>query len=115
MNTRFSSQESFSPSNFKVAVEECAGGFTLHVTGELDLCSAPILADAVGGIELNGRRSVVLDLTKLRFCDASGVSAVLTAQRRISDAGGQFSVRAGSSRARLVFVLTGVDQVLDFD
>jgi anti-sigma B factor antagonist len=114
MTTEFASSAPPTASQLTIEVD---GGTTttVRMSGEMDFSNAGIVAEAIGGIELDGHLSVVLDLTGLRFCDAAGVSAVLTAQRRVTASGGRLSIRAASGEPRRIFLLTGVDRVLDIE
>ena len=87
----------------------------VSMAGELDMFNAQCLFDAVSGLELDGHRTVVLDLTGLRFCDAGGVSAVLRADRLLRDRGGRLMVHGISGLPRRVFTLTGIDRVLELE
>lgn len=90
-------------------------GLILSLSGELDAWNAKSLFDAVGGLDLDGDRTLVLDLTGLRFCDAAGVSAVLQVNRYLRDRGGGLTVRGISGLPRRVFTLTGIDQVIELE
>jgi anti-anti-sigma factor len=57
-----------------IPLENGVTGFRL--VGELDLSSAPALADALGELDIDG--PVVLDLQELTFLDSSGIHAILT-------------------------------------
>jgi anti-sigma B factor antagonist len=98
-----------------VQVTDSDEGTAVRVSGELDFLSGPGLSQVVEDIKIDGRRSVVLDLTGLQFCDAGGVRALLRAHRSVDAQGGQLVVRGVSGLPRRVFAITGADQVLDLD
>jgi anti-sigma B factor antagonist len=102
-------------SGLSVTVQAKEAETTLCMFGELDHFNTCILTEALGRIELDGGRPVVLDLSRLRFCDAAGVAALLAVQRRISTAGGRLRVRAPSGIPLKVLTITGADQILDID
>jgi anti-sigma B factor antagonist len=110
-----SPESSHRSSGLSVTVDASTAETTLYMCGEMDHFNTDILAEALGRIEFDGGRSVVVDLTRLRFCDAAGVSALLAVQRRISNAGSRLWVRAGSGIPRKVLTITGADRVLDID
>ena len=110
-----SPESSHRSSGLSVTVDARSAETTLYIFGEMDHFNTDILTEALGRIELDGGRPVVLDLARLRFCDAAGVSALLAVQRRISNAGGRLRVRAPSGIPRKVLTITGVDQILDID
>ncbi|MER5182887.1 STAS domain-containing protein [Streptomyces sp. NPDC002896] len=65
----------------------------LHVSGEMDLVTSPLLRQRVHDAVADGRRSLVLDLSEVFFCDSSGVG-VLIATRRL--------IRSCQGRLRLI-------------
>ncbi|MGZ4427438.1 MAG: STAS domain-containing protein [Nocardioidaceae bacterium] len=90
-------------------------GALVRVSGQLDFSNAHRLLEAVRGVDLNGRRHVVLDLSRLTFCDARGLSVVLRADRLVRAEGGQLSIRGPTGLPRRLFGLVGVDQALDLE
>ena len=101
----------------KISVEQGSSQrkFIVSMSGELDAFNAQSLFEAVSGLDLDGDRTVVLDLTGLRFCDAGGVSAVLRAHRFLRDHDGRLTVHGVSGIPRRVFTLTGIDQVIEVE
>lgn len=59
-----------------IAVERRAELALVRAAGEIDLCTAPMLAEALG----RQRGPVVLDLTRVVFLSAAGVQAILDAR-----------------------------------
>ncbi|MBM7172081.1 STAS domain-containing protein [Streptomyces sp. G44] len=82
----------------KVAVGEESGWAVLRVSGEMDLLTSPVLRQRVHDAVAEGRRSVVLDLSDVLFCDSSGVG-VLIATRRL--------IRSCQGRLRLILPAQG--------
>lgn len=70
----------------------------LHVCGELDLVSSPVVRQRVHDAVAVGRRDLVLDLSEVLFCDSSGVG-VLIASRRL--------LRSCQGRLRLILPAQG--------
>ncbi|MCL6734908.1 STAS domain-containing protein [Streptomyces neyagawaensis] len=67
---------------FKVTDGEQGEWAVLRVSGEMDLVTSPVLRQRVHEAVADGRRSLVLDLSGVVFCDSSGVG-VLIATRRL--------------------------------
>ncbi len=84
---------------------------TLKLTGWLDTQSAPQLGEAVG--ELDGISSLVLDFDALEYISSSGLREILAAGRKLSAAGGSFSVINASDEVMDVFSMTGFDKKLN--
>jgi anti-anti-sigma factor len=79
----------------------------LQVAGEIDLATAPALAQALADAETESR--LVLDLTDVEFLDSAGLHVLLAAARDRAAAGHRFGVISplGSAPRRLID-LTGV-------
>jgi anti-anti-sigma factor len=97
---------------FDLAVEDDGQWAVVRLRGELDLASAPALAEAVERLAVNGTRSVRLDLTELDFCDSTGISAMLSARARMLDCGGALTVVGVQGKPLRVLALTGVLELL---
>jgi anti-sigma B factor antagonist len=81
----------------------------------MDVFTAQSLFDAVNGLELDGQRTVVLDLSGLSFCDAGGISALLRVNRFLCDHDRRVVVHGISGLPRRVFMLTGADQIIELE
>ncbi|MFI7383374.1 STAS domain-containing protein [Streptomyces sp. NPDC049813] len=53
----------------------------VRVSGEMDLVTSPALRQQVHDAVAEGRRSLVLDLSDVLFCDSSGVGVLIAARR----------------------------------
>jgi anti-anti-sigma factor len=73
---------SYRPPRFDVTTEEEDGTVLLRLTGELDLVSEPVLAQALA--KTNGH-PVRIDLSELAFMDSTGLRAMLTASQQRAD------------------------------
>ncbi|GAA1350052.1 STAS domain-containing protein [Streptomyces beijiangensis] len=83
-----------------VVEAEQGGWAVLHVSGELDLVSSPVVRKRVHDAVAAGRHDVVLDLSEVFFCDSSGVG-VLIATRRL--------LRSCQGRLRLILPAHGAE------
>ncbi|WP_173870869.1 STAS domain-containing protein [Streptomyces albus subsp. chlorinus] len=86
--------------SLKVLEEERGGWAVLRVSGELDLVTSPAVRQHVHDAVAEGRRSLVLDLSDVLFCDSSGVG-VLIASRRL--------MRSCAGRLRLILPARGAE------
>lgn len=80
----------------------------MHVTGDLDLATAPRVEEALSSAT-TGRR-VVVDLETCTFLDSSGLRVLSSAARALEEAGGRLDlvVAAGSDITRALEI-TGMD------
>jgi anti-anti-sigma factor len=83
----------------------------ISLAGELDLSTVPQLENAL--IEqLRSHPSVVVDMSKLRFIDSSGIGLMIRAHRATDHAGALCTVLSRGSQVERVFSLAGVDRAL---
>lgn len=83
----------------------------IRVRGDLDLSTAPGLCGTVQRVA--GRRRVLIDLSELKFCDSTGLRALVSAVREVEIAGGRaaFAVPEGGMLDRLL-ELSGLGEFL---
>ncbi|EFF91602.1 conserved hypothetical protein [Streptomyces sp. e14] len=86
---------------FKVTGDEQGGWSVLHVVGELDLVTSPVLRQRVHDVVAQGRHDLVLDLSEVFFCDSSGVGVLIAARRLI---------RSCQGRLRLLLPAGGAEE-----
>jgi anti-sigma B factor antagonist len=95
-----------------VLESEQPGVHLLRVTGELDLGTIASLQSSMEDLVGPGAR-VALDLEGLRFCDSTGLGAIIKLHRRFADLGGVLALCAPGQRVLDVLSISGVDQVID--
>lgn len=84
------------------------GGLGLRLTGELDLATAGRLREALEEAHDRGQKTVVLDLSELRFIDSSGLHELVVAFNRQRAAGGDVILRAPTDQTRRVLEIVGL-------
>jgi anti-anti-sigma factor len=91
-----------------ITTDREANRAVLGVRGELDAYSAPGLEEQVTKLIGEQADDVVLDLSQTGFLDSSGLRAILTAQRRLIESGGQLRLRAPSEAVTRLLEITGL-------
>jgi anti-anti-sigma factor len=88
------------------------GSVRVQVEGELDLSTSPEFGDALRR-ELEGGRSVIVDLSSVTFIDSTALNTLVGALRTCESNGGRLAVsnRLPAQVSR-VFEITGLDAVL---
>lgn len=82
----------------------------MALEGELDLQTAPDLCSRL--VAHRGRR-IVLDASRLTFCDSCGLRAIMCEARENAITGGRLVIVApAGGSARRIFELTGLADVL---
>ncbi len=78
---------------------------------KLDTLSAPDLKSEILYSIKNGNRNIIIDLQNTRYCDSSGLSALLTGNRLCKEIGGTFvvsSLQPGVEKLVQISQLTSV-------
>jgi anti-sigma B factor antagonist len=89
-------------------------GPALALDGELDLATTPVLMESLEEREYQDESVVALDLTELRFLDASGLKAILNAHRRAIRRGERGLVLLNPSHdIRRLLELTAIDLTIE--
>jgi anti-sigma B factor antagonist len=99
-------------SPFGAVVVHADGETVVEVSGELDMATAPVLARRLADLP-DGTGRVTLDVSRLEFCDSSGMSVFVDCQRRVAARGGSVVLRRPSDNMRRLLSLTGLDALLE--
>jgi anti-sigma B factor antagonist len=86
----------------------------IEVSGELDLAGVPVLESAVRDLELATVRDLVLDLRRLAFIDATGLTAVLDLYAECQSVDATLTILPGPPNVHRLFALTRLDRLLPF-
>ncbi|HLX50143.1 MAG TPA: STAS domain-containing protein [Streptosporangiaceae bacterium] len=90
-----------------------AGGITIaELAGELDIASAPVLREQLLSLLRPGSSRLVIDLSKVSFCDASGLAVLVSTGRRARLLDGFLRLAAVSPQVGRVLNITGLDRYL---
>src|SRR5689334_22378162 len=97
-----------------ISLERRPGLRLVDGSGGLDINTAPGLCSAIP--EGQGRMDgvyVILDLTRVGFCDSNGLKALVGAAREVEIAGGRLIVIIpGEAPVRRLLTLTGAEEFL---
>ncbi len=80
---------------------------------KLDTHIAPTLKSELVLISGNGEKNIVLDLSKCRYCDSSGLSAILVANRLCKNANGTFVLTGLNDAVERLITISQLDTVLN--
>lgn len=80
---------------------------------KLDASNASDLKSEFLVLNKNGVNSLILDLSKTRYCDSSGLSAILTANRLCKDTNGVFVLAGLQKNVMDMIRIAQLDRVLN--
>lgn len=82
-------------------------------TEKLDTHIAPSLKSELVLVSGKGEKNIILDLEKCQYCDSSGLSAILVANRLCKNAGGMFVLCGLSDAVERLITISQLDTVLN--
>ena len=84
-----------------------------ELSGELDIACSPVLREQLLGLLRRSSSRLVIDLSKVTYCDASGLAVLVGTGRRAKLLGGSLRLAAVSPQVDQVLHITGLDRHLD--
>lgn len=78
---------------------------------KLDAIHAPELKGELVVINKSGNRNIIMDMSETRYCDSSGLSAVLVANRLCKDSNGTFVLCGLQDSVRKLIILSQLENV----
>jgi anti-anti-sigma factor len=82
-------------------------------TEKLDTHIAPTLKSELVLISGNGEKNIILDLSSCRYCDSSGLSAILVANRLCKNAEGKFVLTELQEAVERLIKISQLDSVIN--
>jgi anti-sigma B factor antagonist len=91
-----------------------ADEYTAHVVvaGELNLVTGDIVLRKLSSLVDRGYRNLVIDASRVTFCDSSGLGALLRARARASAVAGGLTISVASPQLRRVLEIAGISKLL---
>ena len=99
--------------DFAVDVVRGDGQEVVVVHGELDVATAPLLRAALDTVYARRPGRVEVDLSRVSFLDASALTTLIAARRRLAARGATLALHRPSPIARRVLEITGFDRVVE--
>ncbi len=93
-------------------VELISGVPVVAVPEEIDITNAPELRSALLTAAADRPGRLVADMTRTKFCDSSGLHALLAAQKRAQAEGGELLLVIPTTAVLRVFAITGIDRMI---
>ena len=89
--------------------------FTLVKTGveKLDTTVAPALKTELVLLNTDGVKNIIIDLSSTRYCDSSGLSAILVANRLCKNAGGSLIITGLQEPVKNLISISQLDSILN--
>jgi anti-sigma B factor antagonist len=95
----------------EIIIREAGSVPILELAGEIDLSTSPKLKQAVYEIIESGNKNIVLDLSRVKFMDSTGLGTLVAALKKTSMQGGTVKLICSNKALLKTFNLTGLDKV----
>jgi anti-sigma B factor antagonist len=96
----------------RFTVEVVRGVPVVAAPEEIDITNAEALRAALSTAAADGHGTLVVDMTRTRFCDSSGLQVLIAAHRRAGAEGRAVLLVIPGTAVPRVFALTGMDRVI---
>ena len=95
--------------------ERRAGEVTiLDLQGDITIgAGGGMLKDRIGGLAAAGRRKILLNLSRVRYVDSSGLGSLIYGFNAVSREGGQIKLLNLTERVRELMIITKLVTVFD--
>ena len=97
--------------DLSVSSSEQDGVTVVHVAGEIDVYTAPLLREVLDKQIAEGRTDLVVDLEKVTFMDSTGLGVLVGRLKLVRGQNGSLRIVSAEERILKVFSITGLDKV----
>ena len=95
-----------------ISAADQAGHAVLVVAGELDLATAPQLADHALAVVESASGDLVIDASGLSFCDSSGLTAFVRVTNRLAEQGRRLAIAGPPPIVHRVLEISGLVEAI---
>lgn len=88
---------------------------TIKLIGEMDLSNAAEVERELLQAEATNARTILIDLSALRFLDSTGIRLLVAADGRSRSDGGRLRLTRPPAQVFRVLRIAGIDELLPFD
>ncbi|MET9885571.1 STAS domain-containing protein [Streptomyces sp. NPDC006430] len=94
---------------FTVEVRPVEGAIVLALAGELDHDTAEPLRAALASARADGGQRLLVDFSRLEFCDSTGLNVLLHNRLAVHESGGSLELIGLRQPVKHMFHITGAD------
>jgi anti-sigma B factor antagonist len=98
--------------NFQINDEQIdADTHVIELGGEIDLYTAPEFKERMVQVIEDGKKQVIVDLSKATFIDSTTLGVLVGGVKRLRPAGGTLALVCNDQNIVKIFEITGLDRV----
>ncbi len=98
--------------NFTIDKQEKFTSIKIHIE-KLDTTVAPALKSELVMLNAHGTKNIIIDLEETRYCDSSGLSALLVANRLCKNVNGTFVLTGLQESVSKLVSISQLDTILN--
>jgi anti-sigma B factor antagonist len=98
--------------HFSASIRQNGQVTVVDLTGHLTSFESVGLHDTIGNLVRQGRKRIILNLSKLEYLDSSGIGLLVRNYMTVIKAGGEMKVVGLSARVEEILKITKLSQVL---
>lgn len=98
--------------NFTIDKQEKYTSIKVHVE-KLDTTVAPALKSELVMLNAHGTKNIIINLEETRYCDSSGLSAILVANRLCKNVNGTFVLTGLQESVKKLVSISQLDTILN--
>ncbi|MGW7052306.1 STAS domain-containing protein [Streptomyces sp. NPDC054887] len=98
-------------SPLEITPRDTAAGPVLAITGEFDYTNAATLRELLTTLTVRPGQRLVLDLAGMKFCDSSGITALIAARNHVHAAQADIALAAVPDHTLRILRIVGLDQI----
>jgi anti-sigma B factor antagonist len=99
------------PAALELSVDEQPDETVVAAVGELDVNTAPELRERLVGLIGTGTKKICVELSGVTFVDSTALSVLVSALKRLRQAGGDLQLASPNPSVRRVFEITGLTRL----
>ena len=99
--------------NLAIDVQESQNRFTLKITGEIDVYTAPELKDQLLPLTEVEGNAVEADLAGVSYMDSTGLGVFISAYKAAKEYDSYFELTHVQDRVSRLFKVTGLDEIMN--
>lgn len=95
---------------FEVRIDEAGPETVVHVAGELDLATAPLLQEACATAAGRNPQTLRIDMSEVTFLDSTGISVLVQAHKQLDAQGGELVLHGLRDQTARVLGVAGLGE-----
>ncbi|MFD2043845.1 STAS domain-containing protein [Ornithinibacillus salinisoli] len=101
--------------NLEINVTEDSAKILVHLSGEIDVYTAPKLKDTLLQLTSNNGNDIQVDLSQVSYMDSTGLGVFISALKSAKESGSTVTLVNLRERVLRLFQITGLDQIIDIN